>query len=81
MLASSHPQWNGEREKEEAKQKKIVDQDKNCSVTKRDLEEERKITEVMQRQLLSTPLTWNNAHVPKTEKANPLKSPPLHYHC
>lgn len=46
-----------------------MDHDKNCSVTKRDLEGERKITKVMQRQSLTTSLTWNNAHpVPKTGK-------------
>lgn len=81
MLACSHPQWDGEREKEEAKPKKFIEQDKNCSVTKRDLEEEEKIMKVMGRQSLTTPLAWNNAHVPKTGKANPPKSPPPHYHC
>lgn len=83
MLASPHPRWDGEREKQEVKPRKCVGEVKNCSVSKRDLEEERKITkQVMQRQSLTTSPTQNNAPpVPKTGKANSPKSPPLHYHC
>lgn len=82
MLALPHPQWDGEREKQEVKPRKFVSQDKNCSVTERDLEKERKIIKVMQRQSLTTSLTQNKVHpVPKAGKADPPKSPPLQLHC